>query len=74
MRSEKYSTGIENRVISSVVVTDLLASLSPEEFEVLWYLSGQNTLKEIANLTELSVSQITTLRHALASKAINHLT
>jgi DNA-binding CsgD family transcriptional regulator len=61
---------LENQAFSRVSISNLLSELSPQEFEVLWYLTDPDvTMKRIAIMCDLSISQINTIRHSLLTKA-----
>jgi hypothetical protein len=66
-------SSLEQHVESRILVSDLLSNLSPEEFEVLWFLTGLLPMHQIAHFTDMSLSQVHTVRFSLARKAQTYL-
>lgn len=70
MERKAPSRQVEDRTLSRVSIANFLSQLSPQELEVLWFLAVPgNTVYHISVYTELSASQVTTIRAHLAQKA-----
>ncbi|HLE48894.1 MAG TPA: hypothetical protein VI819_02570 [Patescibacteria group bacterium] len=66
-------SNIEKAAVGNISVADFLSRLSAEEFDVLWDLTGEYTVKQIAQRNGLTQSQVNTLRFSLGVKARAYL-